>query len=531
MTSEVKIPPPSHNPREDVLSNEDLLDIIFGYVRGGAQYDNVDTDNPKQCLLHLALTCKTFLESALNALWHTLPALLPLFKVLPSLALVDEIYRLDSVITDEAWARICYYGKRVRGVVIAPGSNQQSRFVYQLVALKGNQGRKGAASTLLPNLHHVTVECRVLEVDYLGVFFLLGSSLEKVEIKQLSSQTKDVEFCQELLVGLYQNSTKLRELVLEGTATPVVAEALSQVGRLKSLSSLSLELSNLPLSLALLTLFGSLPELSYLAINAATMDPSPPLPPTHLGVGSNSTSFTSLLKLEVIGTPSTISRTLSRTLTSRLKQLHLTGTAEDSQTDLQPWQDCFYKIAESCKSLRSIKVSSWNGGDLTLDINMLSPELDMGTIECLHLDISTLTGSGVLDKIGKSCPNLTLLALPALSGGEDNPDLSCLGYLAKACPKLKDLSLCLRLEHPQSGAGIPTKNHPLTRLRLGNAGDWPFKLREALPMAEFLDRLFPSLETLEAYRNSRGEMMGDFEAMEQMSLLVTALKGAALRSK
>ena len=71
-------------PREDVLSNEDLLGIMFSYIQ--------TYDKPCQELLNLALTCKTFYELALNALWKTLPSLLPLFKVLPSLILVNETY-------------------------------------------------------------------------------------------------------------------------------------------------------------------------------------------------------------------------------------------------------------------------------------------------------------------------------------------------------------------------------------------------------------------------------------------------------
>ncbi|KAH6901967.1 hypothetical protein BKA70DRAFT_1157564 [Coprinopsis sp. MPI-PUGE-AT-0042] len=525
MASEVATPPSSHNPREDVLSNEDLLDIIFGYIHG----DNTPNGKPMHQLLHLALACKTFHEPALNTLWHTLPALFPLFKVLPSLTLVDQVYSLESVVTDDAWARMYSYGKRIRGVAIAPGGNSLSKFVYQLVALRGGRDRKGSATVLLPNLHDIVVECSASPVDYLGVFFLLGSPLKKVEVKRLSNQSQDVEFCRELLVGLYQNSTNLRELALEGTATPIVGQVLSQVGRLKALKSLSLKLANFPLSLAFLSVLGSLPELSSLAINAGTMNSSPAL--TDVGINSNSAHFPSLLKLEVIGAPSSISRILSRTLSPGLTHIHLIGAAEDQQTDPQHWKDCFYRIAEACKGLRSLKISPWNNASLTFDISVLTPVLDMGTIERLHLDIAVLTGSGVLDKIGKSCPNLSLLALPATNAGEDNPDLACLGFLAKNCPKLEDLSLCLRLNVTQTGADTKSTGHPLTRLCLSDAGNRTFGIPEGLPVAQFLDKLFPSLGKLEAYRDARGQGLGQVGSIDQISMLVNALKGAALRSK
>ena len=76
---------PTHGkPREDALSNEDLLYIIFGYVQA--------FDKPKRQLLNLALSCKTLSEPAMNALWYRIPSLFALIKVLPSLVFINETW-------------------------------------------------------------------------------------------------------------------------------------------------------------------------------------------------------------------------------------------------------------------------------------------------------------------------------------------------------------------------------------------------------------------------------------------------------
>ena len=57
-----------------VLRNRDLLDIIFGFCKF----------HKPQELLQASLTSKTFLEPALNALWHDVDNVLQLCYPLPT---------------------------------------------------------------------------------------------------------------------------------------------------------------------------------------------------------------------------------------------------------------------------------------------------------------------------------------------------------------------------------------------------------------------------------------------------------------
>lgn len=90
--------PLPHDCRRDVLSDEDLLDVIFGFIQ--ADIDRIGRQNndsskgyqPRCQLLSLALTCKALLEPALNALWHSLPTLLPLIRLIRPKSVFDDTY-------------------------------------------------------------------------------------------------------------------------------------------------------------------------------------------------------------------------------------------------------------------------------------------------------------------------------------------------------------------------------------------------------------------------------------------------------
>ena len=56
-----------------------------------------DEDLKYQYLLDVALTCKDFLDIALNTLWDNLNSLLPLLELLPATQLENETYVCANV--------------------------------------------------------------------------------------------------------------------------------------------------------------------------------------------------------------------------------------------------------------------------------------------------------------------------------------------------------------------------------------------------------------------------------------------------
>ena len=75
--------------KDSVLKNPDLMAMTFSHLK-----NDEDSD---QCLFNAALTCKDFLDLALDALWEELNSFVPLLKLLPALQVKDEPYVCASV--------------------------------------------------------------------------------------------------------------------------------------------------------------------------------------------------------------------------------------------------------------------------------------------------------------------------------------------------------------------------------------------------------------------------------------------------
>jgi hypothetical protein len=71
--------------KHSFLKNPDLKAMTFSHLQ-------VNSNQESQCLLNAALTCKDFLEVALDALWEKLDSLVPLLKLLPALQVEEEAY-------------------------------------------------------------------------------------------------------------------------------------------------------------------------------------------------------------------------------------------------------------------------------------------------------------------------------------------------------------------------------------------------------------------------------------------------------
>jgi hypothetical protein len=73
-------------------SNPDILDEVCEYLAYDHDSAPEDVFTSKRNLLRLALTCKAFLEPALDRLWRSLDCLFPLLKILPAFAQSDGTY-------------------------------------------------------------------------------------------------------------------------------------------------------------------------------------------------------------------------------------------------------------------------------------------------------------------------------------------------------------------------------------------------------------------------------------------------------
>ena len=67
--------------------------IYYAYLIQEAEPEYYDTgETYRECLLNAALTCKEFLDVALDTLWEELDSFVPLLKVLPALQVEGNAY-------------------------------------------------------------------------------------------------------------------------------------------------------------------------------------------------------------------------------------------------------------------------------------------------------------------------------------------------------------------------------------------------------------------------------------------------------
>ena len=76
--------------KDSFLKNPYLMAMALSHLP-------VKIDERRRCLLNVALTCKDFLDEALDALWETLDSMVPLLKLLPALQVEDKVYVCKNV--------------------------------------------------------------------------------------------------------------------------------------------------------------------------------------------------------------------------------------------------------------------------------------------------------------------------------------------------------------------------------------------------------------------------------------------------
>jgi hypothetical protein len=67
--------------KDSFMRNQDLKAMTFSHLQGN-----------DECLMNAALTCKDFLDEALDKLWEEMDSLVPVLKLLPALQFENDTY-------------------------------------------------------------------------------------------------------------------------------------------------------------------------------------------------------------------------------------------------------------------------------------------------------------------------------------------------------------------------------------------------------------------------------------------------------
>ncbi|KDR85791.1 hypothetical protein GALMADRAFT_218880 [Galerina marginata CBS 339.88] len=103
--------------QEAVLENFDLLENIFSFFEPPSDVSSASwalSLPGRQALLNAALTCKVFVDPAMDILWRSMDSLTPLVKILPTFVMIGTEYTVNGAILDSHLRRVDDYARRIR---------------------------------------------------------------------------------------------------------------------------------------------------------------------------------------------------------------------------------------------------------------------------------------------------------------------------------------------------------------------------------------------------------------------------------
>ncbi|EAU83812.1 hypothetical protein CC1G_07547 [Coprinopsis cinerea okayama7 len=527
------------SPREEVFGNEDLLGMIFDFV-------DVEKSDKGHQFFHIALAHKGFHHAALDFLWKSIPNVLPLLKLIPGFCEVDGVYFLTAPSAKEDdWETFRLYARRVKSITFTHQDETVSPLVYQTLPVYQPLPWVDIGFSL-PALRTIRVECAA-KTDYSGALFVATASTCILQVEVVDIIPDSFPFLYQLLLVLAHRHSQLEVLELEGKGTDALFRAL--LPRLSSLSVLKRFSLNFPgvwpLDVEDLQHMSQIGTLASLAIHVSDNDGSD----RDLKAPPQKPRFSSLTKLEISGTALVILKALVRTDIPALEHIHLRLDATFCTPHNREFLKRWISFLAQYRHLLTLEVTQTDSSSfsfISTDLFTEPPSSESPSeplkLQHLHLRMNTMSDTTAFVNL-ISCsafPNLTSLILPASTSDPDDKkaDLTCLALLAKGCPRLLDVQICLRLhrltpDQLSEALDIDVTHaeaetyHPLRSLKLSDGGgDQAFGLTDLVSMFKYFHRLFPKLDQLEAYRDAKGRGSGRAEVFEAFQELLLTLKEA-----
>ncbi|KAG6812432.1 hypothetical protein H0H92_002898 [Tricholoma furcatifolium] len=473
----------SDTPSQQVLTNEELLQRIFEefpFEPFDEQMNNVTRSH----LLRAALTCKAFVEPALNVLWKSINTFIPLFKLLPSFKIVQDDYVFRGPISDADWQRYYYYARKVKEFIY-PGFQDDSKVDNHAKVRLAQLWR----SPLLPTLRRYTC----YDVRSLGPFIhplFMSPTLEFLKLGFITdAQDASVGT---LLSMLVDEVPRLRSLLLTGTlSTP----SLMYVVQFKHLRTLDLLGMGEMIDSHFLSLVSDMEELEELVIDVYN---------SPLSTFPVSNGFRRLKKLHVTAFHSTIEQLLLDL--SDDVALESLGFITPPAPLPTTWESDFSSLVHTVmqrwlSSLRRITIDrEWSSYmPLSLPKSLICPLFRLPNIEYFVISefLVPFFDEDILE-LASAWPRLKHLHIPHDDHTTPRTSFSMLYTLAKCCPQLEHLEIPLDTRHLPSLPPLSTERphpSPLQILYIANDNP-PTETRDLLLSARHLDRLFPRLRKL-----------------------------------
>ncbi|KAH6902043.1 hypothetical protein BKA70DRAFT_1435637 [Coprinopsis sp. MPI-PUGE-AT-0042] len=501
------------SPIFEAIHNPDILETIFLYS------DNANSNGRKQ-LYRFSLVCTSFKGPALRQLWEILDSYVPLLNLLPN---QEEFHGELHFCGRLAGSAFDEYANRVRVLRLVASGNYGRKLSGQLFS---RLAKELAGSPLLPNLRCVTIHALDTVATTL-IPLLFHSNLHSLEYNpQGTDATQLHHFVFPSLKDYCWNLRKLTITINDTTSVfpSLILGSVFGLKRLKHLEIRALSTAFGPNDLAKLGV--NCPELTTLHLDIsfdhargccvtteASVDIFPNLEHLHLTVRNASTYHVTnysialcsswptyfiakLTSLTAILSPTFYSYerlvgTLSQT--SRFRRLEFTD-------DIEEPGHIFPADIVQAFPIPTLSEVIWDVGTLTTPSSSRN-----------FTALQEIVEAGF---ISASCPrNLRILVLPFQM---PHPfSMKTLRYIADNAIGLESLSICidssleLHLNEPMGPTDAATNlvsHSTLRHLRIcDQRQSGTFHPTEYRYLAEYLDTIFPNLESLSVHKDSRGD--------------------------
>ncbi|KAH6903207.1 hypothetical protein BKA70DRAFT_1301903 [Coprinopsis sp. MPI-PUGE-AT-0042] len=498
-----------------VISNQELIHMIFGMLRDSLNISNVEGVLPSKTplwqkeLRRLLFVNKSFFETTVEFLWQTMYSLLPVFSLVPSFKAEDTGYTFDGTHSAE-WGRFQFYAAQIRHFVFEVPCPFEQLPEHWLTFLL----RKSAGTPLFPSLKTISSSFAArggIRLLPAALYATLAATLARYPDWESSSDDPiEADPMSGLMAAVASFAAALRSLRYRGPITKGVIRSISGLSELTELD-LTITSYNDVCDVYKLNRLSNLRKLKFLILsswgpddlNDITVKPSP------------STSLPSLRCLEVVSTSWDMAALTQVIAPPALITFRSQIVEVDSNiylTKLTEFITLNNGLVNLAMTLSTDELSGheWAEAGQEAYLTALSRSIKGGKL--VHLDITGLHFSGPFVQRAyasslKSEANTRLelfrFSLPGeLSFEGDERYFATADTLQdlalKGCKNLKTLELHFQDDSFSQAPLLPTQKstHPLQYLSIITFVDdehLDYSVRHKIAIAVFLDRLFPSL--------------------------------------
>ncbi|PPR00793.1 hypothetical protein CVT24_000758 [Panaeolus cyanescens] len=437
------------NSRLSVANYPDLLSMICEHLCYNMDDDASVKRKARKDLLSAATAFWNMSEPALNALWRSLPSVVPLIRLLPFVTFNESCYKLAQSQESSLgnWTRFDHYARRVRCLWFESPQECDgvSPFLLSYIA-------RAHKVPLLPGLTSIYTSKSSTQ-DQNSFFTVLSPSLRMVELQYEEGQSTD--FVVTSIALLQDVCPRLEHLNLSSSSSA----PLSLIRQFSNPRKLELRLPGITVEKGTIYELGqSFLYLEHLLLSVSGLSETESSSPKgkqkkKLSFSSPTRSdfpnlsqvmtFPNLQSLTLIGDLSSMVDILAHVEPTSLRSLIL----EDEGTS-EGWLDCVSKISTfpyltklALKQASHINEEGYEPENLTTTLSALPPHLYLQNLS-IDIPLSRMNDEVMLC-LGSQFPVLRSLSLPTFIANNTYSSLDSLLLLLQKMPYLDTLNVFL----------------------------------------------------------------------------------------